>query len=121
VAAVKAYSTWDYVLGAVSLLASRCPVFLALIARLSIRRAVADPARVRHVDQRQRELAHRQPVPPDPAAAVLSVELMATLTRYTRSAMLEVLHADYVTTARSKGLSNATVIGDTPFAAPCYR
>ena len=40
---------------------------------------------------------------------------MATLTRYTRSAMLEVLHADYVTTARSKGLSNLTVIGRHAF------
>ena len=48
-------------------------------------------------------------------AAVLSVELMATLTRYTRSAMLEVLHADYVTTARSKGLANLTVIGRHAF------
>jgi peptide/nickel transport system permease protein len=48
-------------------------------------------------------------------ASVLSVELMATLTRYTRSAMLEVLHADYVTTARSKGLANLTVIGRHAF------
>ncbi|MBV9359489.1 MAG: ABC transporter permease, partial [Chloroflexi bacterium] len=42
-------------------------------------------------------------------AAVLSLELMASLTRYARSAMLDVMHADYVATARAKGLSERSV------------
>src|SRR5205823_1960999 len=37
-------------------------------------------------------------------AFVLGIELSAVLTRQIRSAMLEVLHQDYVTTARAKGL-----------------
>lgn len=41
---------------------------------------------------------------------VLGVELAAVLTRQIRSAMLEVLHQDYVTTARAKGLSERGVL-----------
>lgn len=39
----------------------------------------------------------------------LGFGLMATMTRYTRSAMLDVLNKDYIKTARSKGLSEVTV------------
>jgi len=35
---------------------------------------------------------------------------LAGLSRYTKSAMLEVLHQDYIRTARAKGLSESTVI-----------
>lgn len=35
---------------------------------------------------------------------------LAALSRYTKSAMLEVLHQDYIRTARAKGLSETTVI-----------
>ena len=41
---------------------------------------------------------------------VLSIDTMAGKTRYARTAMLEVLKADYVTTARAKGLSEQVVI-----------
>jgi peptide/nickel transport system permease protein len=41
---------------------------------------------------------------------VLGFSLAALLTRQTRSAMLEVLHQDYVRTARAKGLSERKVI-----------
>lgn len=41
---------------------------------------------------------------------VLGVRPMALITRLTRSTMLEVIHQDYVTTARSKGLRERTVI-----------
>ena len=41
---------------------------------------------------------------------VLSMLFMATYTRYTRSSMLEVVHQDYVRTARAKGLSDPAVI-----------
>ncbi len=42
-------------------------------------------------------------------AVCLAISLMATLSRYTRSAMLDVLGKDYVKTARSKGLSETAV------------
>ncbi|MDR5682976.1 MAG: ABC transporter permease [Armatimonadota bacterium] len=41
---------------------------------------------------------------------VLSLLLMASLTRYTRAAMLEVIRQDYVRTARAKGLAERAVI-----------
>jgi peptide/nickel transport system permease protein len=44
-----------------------------------------------------------------PAFVLASAE-MAGLTRYTRSSMLEVLHQDYIRTARAKGLPERTVI-----------
>src|SRR5262249_53556765 len=48
-------------------------------------------------------------------ATALSLETMAGLTRYARSAMLEVLRSDFVTTARAKGLAELTVIGGHAF------
>lgn len=42
---------------------------------------------------------------------VLATGFMALLARITRSAMLDVLRADYVRTARAKGLGRLTVIG----------
>ena len=44
-------------------------------------------------------------------AIVLGTIPLATIARMTRSAMLEVLHADYIRTARAKGLSPVRVIG----------
>lgn len=43
-------------------------------------------------------------------AVVLGTGLMAAVSRMTRSSMLEVLHEDYILTARSKGLSHMRVI-----------
>ncbi len=110
-AAVKAYSFWDYLFGAISLLGFSVPsFFVALIAlylfaaRLQILPAfgMSTGANAASLGDNLYHLI----LP----ASVLALELMATLTRYTRSAMLEVLHADYVTTARSKGLANLTVV-----------
>ena len=42
-------------------------------------------------------------------AFCLAISLMATLSRYTRSTMLDVLGKDYVKTARSKGLTESAV------------
>lgn len=42
----------------------------------------------------------------------LSLGSLAMITRQTRSGMLEVIRQDYVRTARSKGLSESTVIGN---------
>lgn len=46
---------------------------------------------------------------------VLGTSLAATLMRHTRSSMLEVLQADYVRTARAKGLRERVVIGKHAF------
>lgn len=43
-------------------------------------------------------------------AVTLGIHLMAILTRMTRSSVLEILHEDYITTARSKGLREGIVI-----------
>ena len=42
-------------------------------------------------------------------ALTLSISLLATLTRYTRGCMLDVLNKDYIKTARSKGLGDFVV------------
>ncbi|MDD9205842.1 ABC transporter permease subunit, partial [Georgenia sp. 10Sc9-8] len=47
--------------------------------------------------------------------AVLTLLSLASYTRYTRASMLEVLEQDYVRTARSKGLSERTVISKHAF------
>ncbi len=43
-------------------------------------------------------------------AAVLGLELAAALTRYTRASLIEVMRADYMRTARAKGLTEWVVI-----------
>jgi len=43
-------------------------------------------------------------------AGILAIESMASIMRYTRSSMLETLHADYVTVARAKGLRERVVM-----------
>lgn len=43
--------------------------------------------------------------------AVLALVSLAGITRYMRASMLEVIHQDYVRTARAKGLTEKVVIG----------
>jgi peptide/nickel transport system permease protein len=43
-------------------------------------------------------------------AGILAIESIASIMRYTRSSMLEVLRADYVTVARAKGLKENVVM-----------
>ena len=50
----------------------------------------------------------RQFVPP---AAVLGLASSAGIMRLTRSSLLEVMHTDYIRTARAKGLRESTVVG----------
>ena len=49
-----------------------------------------------------------------PTAALILISF-ATYTRFTRASMLEVLNADYVRTARSKGLTERTVVVNHAF------
>jgi peptide/nickel transport system permease protein len=48
-------------------------------------------------------------------AAILAFGFAAQFMRYTRASMLDVINADYVTTARAKGLAPRTVIGRHAF------
>lgn len=48
-------------------------------------------------------------------ALILGFGYMAIFLRYTRAAMLDVIHLDYITTARSKGLSGAVVLSRHAF------
>ena len=41
----------------------------------------------------------------------LAIQSIAGWARYVRASMLEVLHQDYVRTARAKGLPNSRVLG----------
>ncbi len=112
IAAIRVYSFWDYLLGALSLLGFSVPSFFVALIGLDVFAGglkilpafglSSGPGTTSVGDNLYHLIL---------PASVLSFELMATLTRYTRSAMLEVLHADYVTTARAKGLASLTVIG----------
>jgi ABC-type dipeptide/oligopeptide/nickel transport system permease component len=44
-------------------------------------------------------------------AGILGLALAAQIMRYTRASMLDVLHSEFITTARAKGLGNLPVIG----------
>lgn len=115
-AAINAYSIWDYLLGAVSLLGFSVPGFFVGLIALYVFAAQLQvlPAFGMSTGASGASLGdnlYHLILP----ATVLSVELMATLTRYTRSAVLEALHMDYVTTARAKGLANVTVVGQHVF------
>jgi peptide/nickel transport system permease protein len=105
-AATHVNTGWDYALNGLSLLGFSVPgFFLALVglyifaARLQILPAFGMSTGTDNVSLGD-NLYHL--ILP---ALVLSLELTASLTRYARSAMLDVLHADYVATARAKGLS----------------
>jgi peptide/nickel transport system permease protein len=117
-AAVRVYSFWDYFLSIVSLFGLSIPgFFFALVAlyifaaRLQVLPAFGMATGTGPVALGD-HLVHL--ILP---ATVLSLELMASLTRYARSAMLDVLKSDFVTTARAKGLRERTVIWRHAFRA----
>ncbi|HEY3109749.1 MAG TPA: ABC transporter permease [Chloroflexota bacterium] len=117
-AAVRVYSFWDYFLSIVSLFGLSIPgFFFALVAlyifaaRLKVLPAFGMATGTGPIALGD-HLVHL--ILP---ATVLSLELMASLTRYARSAMLEVLKADFVTTARAKGLKERAVVWRHAFRA----
>lgn len=109
--AVRQYSWWDHLGTGVSFVGIAMPVFwLALILQLVFgvwlgwlpvagTHTVGDASLLDH-------LAHL--VLP---AFVLSFRYVAGWSRYLRSSLLTALRADYVRTARAKGLSERTVVG----------
>ncbi|HSG91758.1 MAG TPA: ABC transporter permease [Pseudomonadales bacterium] len=108
--AVRQYSWWDHSLSALSFLAISMPAFVTGILALYLF-AVLVPIfpsgglRSVGVDAGFWDRVHHLILP----AAVLSLAQTATFMRYTRFSVLEVLRADYVRTARGKGLPEVRV------------
>jgi peptide/nickel transport system permease protein len=108
--AVRQYSWWDHSLSALSFLAISMPAFVTGILALYLF-AVLVPIfpsgglRSVGVDAGFWNRVHHLILP----AAVLSLAQTATFMRYTRFSVLEVLRADYVRTARGKGLPEVRV------------
>ena len=104
--AVRQYSLWDHALSGLSFLAVSMPAFVTGILALYLF-AVLFPIfpsggmRPVGVDATIWQRLHHLALP----AVVLALAQTATFMRYTRFSVLEVLRADYVRTARGKGLA----------------
>ena len=111
IAAIRQYSLYDYTLSVAALFGVSIPTFffalLALYLFALIWPVFPFQGYSSHIDEFHiwDNLYHLL-LP----MMVLSIDTMAGKTRYARTAMLEVLKADYVTTARAKGLSEQVVI-----------
>ncbi len=112
IAALKQYSMYDYTLGIASLFGVSIPTFFFALLALYLFAFVWEifPSHgMGYVPGEGLSLRlniYHLILP----ALVLSIDTMAGKTRYARTAMLEVLKADYVTTARAKGLSEHVVV-----------
>ena len=116
--ALRRYSIWDYVLTILSIIWISVPAFFFALIGLYV------------LSLKLQWLPTFGMVTPDSTdpldplkhlilpVAVLSLEALAGNMRYTRSAMLEVLRQDYMTTARAKGLS-ARAVTLAPWLPQC--
>jgi len=104
--AVRQYSVWDHLLSGLSFLAVSMPAFVTGILALYLF-AVLFPIfpsggiRPVGVEATIWQRLHHLALP----SLVLALAQTATFMRYTRFSVLEVLRADYVRTARGKGLA----------------
>jgi len=116
VAALRQYSIYDYVLTFLSLFGLAVPSFFFALIALYLLSYKIELFPAWGMSSRGEGLSlldnlYHLVLP----ASILSIELMAGTARYARTAMLEVLHSDYVNTARAKGLSEFGVIGRHAF------
>ncbi|MBM4429634.1 MAG: ABC transporter permease [Chloroflexi bacterium] len=109
--ALKQYSAWDYLLTGVSFVGISMPAFVTGIFGLyflSLKIPLFPAGGMSTVG--------KPPSPQDTLyhailpSLLLSFGYLASFMRYTRFSMLEVLHQEYVTTARAKGLTERSVI-----------
>ena len=110
ITAVKQYSKIDYGLNALAIFLASTPVFvLGLVAiyifAVNLHWLPTSNLHTAGKDDLPDALLHL--ILP---ASVLAIVNAAPLVRYTRASMLDVLSSEYVTTARSKGLSDSVVI-----------
>jgi len=108
--ALRQYSALDYVLTTFTMLASSTPAFvlgLGAIYIFAVWLRVLPSGGIETLGKESGlgDFVRHLILP----ASVLGLANAAPLLRYTRASMLEVLHSDYVVTARSKGLSPRTV------------
>jgi peptide/nickel transport system permease protein len=109
VAAARRNSVWDYLASGLSLFGVSIPNFwlgIMLILALSVRLGWLPASGFVPVLQDPVGNTQRMIMP----AFVLGVALAAVLMRQTRNSMIEVLSADYIRTARSKGLAPRAVV-----------
>ena len=109
IAAVRRNTTWDVVASAVSLCGVSIPNFwlgIMLILLVSVRLGWLPASGFVPLAEDPVGNLKRMLMP----ALVLGTALAAVLMRQTRNAMIEILSADYIRTARSKGLAGFTVV-----------
>ena len=116
IAALRQYSIYDYVLSVAALVGLSIPTFFFALLALYVFAALLPvfPSfgmTTYGTDYSALDNFHHLILP----ATVLAIDSMASNTRYARTAMLEVMKSDYVTTARAKGLSEFSVIGRHAF------
>ena len=110
ISALRPYSRLDYALTAFAFSGTAMPGFflgLLLIYVVSLKLGLLPTGGI--TSPGVSSLADRMQHMILPVVA-LSYETLAGLMRYTRASMLEVLHQEYVTTARAKGLRERVVI-----------
>lgn len=120
ISALRQYSFWDYGLSVLSLIGLSIPTFFFGLVALLVFGLIWPVLPVFGMSSGEPDLSLMGKIGDNLShtilpAAVLSIDLVATNTRYARTAMLEVLGADYIRTARAKGLSNWVVFGRHAF------
>ncbi len=116
-AALRQYSRWDYTLTVSSLVGLSIPTFFFALVALLVFGSIWQVMPVFGMTSSTTgefsitDNLYHLILP----ASILSLDLMAQNTRYARTAMLEVLRADYITTARAKGLAEYVVMGRHAF------
>jgi peptide/nickel transport system permease protein len=112
--ALRQYSAADYALTGFVFMGISVPGFFAAIALVYLFAVQLDwfptsgystPGQDFTGLERFLDLAHHMALP----TFVLAIESSASIMRYTRASMLDVIRQDYITTARSKGLSPIVV------------
>jgi peptide/nickel transport system permease protein len=110
ITAVRQYSKLDYFLNSAAIFLASTPVFvlgLVAIYVFAVNLHVLPTGQAHTVGRTDpMDTVYHLILP----ATVLAIINAAPLVRYTRASMLEVLNTEYVTTARSKGLSHRLVI-----------
>lgn len=110
IAAVRRHTATDYLLGSLPILLIAIPGFVLSLAVIYLFSVYLDllPTSGMHTlgDDSFGDLVRHLILP----SAVLSIGFAAPLLRYTRASMIEALGADYVVTARAKGLPTRTVV-----------
>lgn len=100
--AIKPYTTGDYIFMFIAMVCLSLPVFwfgMVLILMFSINLGWLPSIFVEG-----EALTYIMP------SVVMGIHIVANLARTTRSSMMEVIHEDYITTARAKGLSEFRVL-----------